>query len=173
MKILLPDAAQEVTNRAGGDSTFWVYGTHLDDGDDRAGKDRFEEAKVLLSRIKSDTAIDDAVIVAGDFNQQRQVDYTEPEWASICANKQNRDSPRDDGVAFALTQAGFVCTFDSGSAKSKNWKPADPPPATHWSGTAIDYSYSRNLDATGVYVSPSDLSDHRLIITDWNTKVSK
>ena len=41
------------------------------------------------------------------------------------------------------------------------------PPATHWTGTIVDYAYGRNLTAEGVYISPAYWSDHRMIVTDW------
>jgi len=170
LKLRLPAATVRDDDDDDNTSDIWVYGTHLEACDGDQGEDRLVEMENLLKRIESDTTTskDAAVIVAGDFNQQRQMDYTEAEWAAICANKESRYSPKDDGVAAALNQAGFTCTLDSSSLQLQNWDKKDPPPSTHWTGTIVDYSYSRNLDAYSVYVSPSDLSDHRLIITDWS-----
>ena len=63
--------------------------------------------------------------------------------------------------------------------KTTNWLNRLPP-ATHWSGTVIDYAYHRNhngpsssssattsLQNVGTYISPSGVSDHRLVVTDW------
>jgi hypothetical protein len=104
------------------------------------------------------------VIVVGDFNQQRDRDYTVSEWQAIRASKKRRNEARCDGVASLMDNAGFLCIFDQ--ASSCNWRGL--PPSTHWTGTVVDYSYFRNLYQKGVYVSPCGLSDHRLIACDWS-----
>ena len=118
---------------------------------------------------------DDAVLIVGDFNQQRPQDYTPTEWDRIVANKRHRtDEAPTDGVDALLNDAGFVCVWDGNTDASspRNWPPDVPPPATHWSGTVIDYVYSRGggIHNMGTYVSPSGLSDHRLIVTDWKVE---
>ena len=90
-----------------------------------------------------------------------------------------------DGVAELLEAEGYKNCFDAsllvagkgsegGSAESgeggggvdHNWKGSHPPP-THWTGTCIDHAYGRGMGVIGVYVVPSDLSDHLPVVTDW------
>ena len=74
-----------------------------------------------------------------------------------------------------LQQAGFACVWDNNNNNNtdalctRNWPANAPPPATHWSGTVIDYAYYRpdKLRNVGTFVSPAACSDHRLIVTDW------
>ena len=124
------------------------------------------ETKTLIERIGFQT---NHVMIIGDFNQQRKQDYTRDEWQMICENKQRRKSPLDDGVAYLLSAFGYRCICDRPFAKQTNWSPLDPPPATHWSGTIVDHTYYKDdrLLLNGVYVSPSNLSDHRLVVCDW------
>jgi endonuclease/exonuclease/phosphatase (EEP) superfamily protein YafD len=113
--------------------------------------------------------VGERVLIAGDFNQQRQQDYTMEEWQRICANKARRDSPETDNVAETLAQAGYTCNLDASliTTAARNCPLTDPPPSTHWTGTIVDHTYFRNLELLGVYVSPSDWSDHRLTVCDW------
>lgn len=127
------------------------------------------------------------IILAGDFNQQRPNDYRPDEWTKIASSKELRDEASVcDGVDELLHQHGFACVYDDDDHKNNNnndkhkqrtitttnnmnWS-GPLPPATHWSGTVVDYAYSRggpNFRNVGTYVSPSALSDHRLVITDW------
>ena len=46
-----------------------------------------------------------------------------------------------------------------------NWDTAYPP-ATHWSGTIVDYSYGLN-NHHYVSIGPDNWSDHRLTVVDW------
>ena len=48
----------------------------------------------------------------------------------------------------------------------RNWDGPLPPP-THWTSTNIDHCYGKGLEVRGVYVVPSLLSDHLLVVTDW------
>lgn len=150
---------------------LWIYATHLEASDDDSGRYRRAEMKRLLQEMETKTKnkLDENVLVIGDFNQQREQDYSSKEWEMICANKHFRGSPQDDGVALQLQEAGFSCIWDT-TDKNCNWDQSKhPPPSTHWSGTVIDYTYYRgpSLVPSGVFVSPSDLSDHRLVVCDW------
>ena len=42
------------------------------------------------------------------------------------------------------------------------------PPATHWSGTVVDFSYGRNVAPVSVSVGAPGLSDHRMTVCDWS-----
>lgn len=147
-----------------------VYGTHLDDLN---GSNRLKEAEALIVGLDGSTKERKSnILLVGDFNQQRQEDYSPNEWKSICENKARRGSPEDDGVGSLLRGKQFRCSYDACRDKLRdvacNWTAGDPPPATHWTSTVIDYSYFRGeIGVSGVYVSPSNLSDHRMIITDW------
>jgi endonuclease/exonuclease/phosphatase family metal-dependent hydrolase len=142
-----------------------ILGTHLDHEDENGGRRRLSQAREVL-KLVGDTG-DERVLILGDFNQQRSKDYTNEEWAGICANKKLRGSPYDDGVAGELSKVGFSCVWDNVPVRI-NWIEGDPPPSTHWTGTLIDYTYSRGLlKCCGLFVSPSGLSDHRLIVSDW------
>lgn len=145
---------------------FWVYGTHLEDCDDQVGNYRLGEIKTLIERIGFQT---NRIMIVGDFNQQRKQDYTRDEWQMIVDNKQRRKSPQEDGVAYLLSAFGYSCIWDRPFAKQTNWRALDPPPATHWSGTIVDHTFFKDdrLFLNGVYVSPSNLSDHRLVVCDW------
>ena len=159
-----------------------IFGTHLEASDRANGCERLFESHKLIEiadkcvkeHMIGDTGEEERTLIIGDLNQQRQKDYTENEWFLICSNKKDRDSPRDDGVSSVLQEAGFSCNFD-GSPKDGfksvkcNWNERDdPPPATHWTSTVIDYSYFRgSIDIKGIYISPSKLSDHRMVVCDW------
>ena len=132
-------------------------------------------------------------LIAGDFNQQRCDDYSSLEWKWICENKLKRHSPASDGVSDLLKENNFVCNFDQISRSTNcgkenenrqnfktsnklvecNWIKTDPPPATHWSGTVIDYTYTRGpIHLRKIQISPSNLSDHRLVVCDWSISMS-
>jgi len=132
-------------------------------------------------------------LIAGDFNQQRCDDYSSLEWKWICENKLKRHSPTSDGVSDLLKENNFVCNFDqlsrsrncgkenedrqnfktSNKLVEYNWIKTDPPPATHWSGTVIDYTYTRGpIHLRKIQISPSNLSDHRLVVCDWSISMS-
>ena len=102
-----------------------------------------------------------------------------------------RNADEDDGVANMLMNRGFVCCWDTtlppeecdmddeatsnaaeekrrrkGSTVNVNWDTAFPP-ATHWSGTIVDYSYGVNISPLYVSIGPDNWSDHRLTVVDW------
>ena len=162
-------SAMAVRVRMSDGTKVWVYGTHLSDSDDAYGHQRAGEMRILLDHVHNNTSNEERILVAGDFNQQRQKDYSAQEWEAICANKARRGSPAEDGVARLLQESDFICMWDEW--KQSNWD-TPYPPATHWSGTIIDYTYARHLEVDGVYVAPSSLSDHRLIVCDWNLNPS-
>ena len=63
---------------------------------------------------------------------------------------------------------GFEQRRGGGDTVAHNWAPGAPPPATHWTGTVIDFAFARGpVVPRGVFVVPSNLSDHRSVITDW------
>ena len=167
------------TNQDKDSHKVWIYGTHLEDSDDGGGHYRQEEIKCLLETIGVETP---NVMIIGDFNQQRRQDYTHEEWELLAENKERRQSPLDDGVAYLLRAFGYSSIWDVDYHKNTtskpprtNWNPEHPPPSTHWTGTIVDYTYIKDerLELAGVYVSPSDLSDHRLIVCDWDLKQPK
>ena len=158
-----------------GDAKVWVYGAHLDDEEDWDGQRRLEMKRLLehaQDTIKDLTT--QPVIIAGDFNQQRQTDYAPDEWRKVRENKQQRGTISiDDGVAQLLQENGFAACWDATKKKSTNWD-TPYPPASHWTGTIVDYAYGNQvLVNTGTYVSPSGLSDHRLVVTDWELDKGK
>jgi hypothetical protein len=84
-----------------------------------------------------------------------------------------------------LMDQGFVCAWnnngDGNNSKKHyddaemvkatstvvtNWETSHPP-AMHWSGTIVDYSYGRNILAVAVSISPAGWSDHRMTVCDW------
>lgn len=178
----------------------WIVGTHLDAF---CGFQRRQETVRLLQGLESllrdgdNTDMDDdgnniPIILVGDLNQQRSVDYSTEEWKRIQKSMDGRGVCHDDGVADQLNQFGFHCVFDqvrAGRVQQQqlqekqhgpslppapphgvvhcNWETLEPP-STHWSGTAIDYSYSKNVVPHGIYVSPAGFSDHRMVVCDWN-----
>mmetsp|Transcript_36753 Transcript_36753/g.48677 ORF Transcript_36753/g.48677 Transcript_36753/m.48677 type:complete len:324 (+) Transcript_36753:104-1075(+) len=148
------------------EKTVKIFGTHLDH---ISGTSRLQECKKLLAEFQSlGCDNNDRIMIIGDLNQQRSCDYLEKEWEAICENMDHRNAPHDDGVSTELQNAGFKCCYDQINEISCNWNPGDPPPATHWSSTVVDYAYSRgNINCESVYISPSNLSDHRMIVVDW------
>jgi len=156
-----------------------VFGIHLDYRDCDGGVNRFIETKKLMQIVnsstctassRSDLGYESNVVISGDFNQQRECDYSTNEWKWICENKATRRSPQNDGVSGLLKKHGFKCNFDGvEDLVDCNWNREDPPPATHWTSTVIDYAYSRGrtLNLKKLFVSPSNLSDHRLVVCDW------
>jgi endonuclease/exonuclease/phosphatase family metal-dependent hydrolase len=127
------------------------------------------------------------VMIMGDFNQQRMEDYTTEEWNVIRQSMDRRTVCHDDGVSAMLQQHNFTCVFNQIKHQEQqqqqqqqqqqrccsfrkihyNWEHPSLPPSTHWSGTTIDYQYSRNMQVHGVYVSPAGFSDHRMTVCDW------
>lgn len=147
-----------------------VFGTHFCH---MSANNRKREADALLGAVDRlvgpRAATDVPVIVCGDLNQQRQRDLHPDDWTSLCKSKARRgEKPFEDGVDAALRAAGFSCCYDTVDA-ARNWPVGVVgPPPTHWTSTVIDYAYSRGgIECVGVYVSPSNLSDHRPVITDW------
>lgn len=180
-----------------GPKVITVFGTHLEDSDVDNGSQRLKEVEMLIScvnevqkegnsnclkiagnysnkpeKVQHD---EDRILIVGDLNQQRENDYTDLEWVTLCANKKMRDSPSDDGVSTLLRNSQFRCNFDCLSSKAEsdpplkcNWLQHDPPPATHWTSTIVDYSYFKgSINLEGINIHPSKLSDHRLIVCDW------
>jgi len=151
-----------------------IFGTHLSHHIDCSEPElRLNQMKAVLRYahgILGDPE-DDAycpVLIAGDFNQQRQQDYSDDVWESITASMQNRGQPEDDGVSQLLQASGFTCCFDYPSART-NWPTSQNPPPTHWTSTIVDYTYGRGVEAQAVYVGHSSLSDHQPVVTDWIT----
>lgn len=106
-------------------------------------------------------------MLLGDFNQQREWDYARDEWDRIQSGMRRRGSCVDDGVAGMLEERGFACAWDnSNPAPRINWETPHPP-ATHWSGTIVDYSYGRNVSPMAVSIGPTGWSDHRMTVCDW------
>lgn len=139
---------------------IWVVGTHLDHID---GNQRRKEMEVLLQNLQ--TKEDGFMLLMGDFNQQRQHDYSLEEWDNIAAGMASRGACPNDGVAELVQNFGFACSLDFDLAQT-NWDTPHPP-STHWTGTIVDYSYGKHMGALGVYVSPNGLSDHRCTVCDW------
>lgn len=176
------------------DKYVTIFGTHLEAWDINNGSWRLSETETLLNKIEelsskwdidenkshnkswgrrtNNKCVGRRTLIVGDLNQQRQSDYTRQEWEAVCESKEKRDSPSNDGVARLLKSCGFRCFWDHKKEDFKcNWNLCHPPPATHWTSTIVDYSYFRGLiDIDGINVSPSNLSDHRLIISDWRIK---
>ena len=145
-------------------STCWVIGTHVDHLD---GNLRRNEISILLNDLSSNTDDNERVIMAGDFNQQRRQDYTTQEWNRIVESMKRRHVCEDDGVYTLLQKAGFKCAWSDLQFPNTNWETSKPP-ATHWSGTVIDYSYGKNVVSIQASISPAPWSDHRMTVCDWN-----
>jgi endonuclease/exonuclease/phosphatase family metal-dependent hydrolase len=150
----------------------WVIGTHLDHEN---GRQRKREMQTLLNYTKSsrllvDSPCCDRVILMGDFNQQRQEDYTRSEWKQIAESMANRNVVEDDGVSTMLHKMNFKCAWtglSSSSPDCTNWETSRPP-STHWTGTIVDYSYGRNVNSLKASISPVGWSDHRMTVCDWH-----
>jgi len=143
--------------------SFWVIGTHLDHLN---GQQRRQEIDVLMQELELCCHDDDRIVMAGDLNQQRRQDYTKAEWKLISESMTRRKACQDDGVAVRLKKARFVCAWDGLHPSKSNWATSKPP-STHWSGSVVDYSYGRNVQADGVSVSKAGWSDHRMTVCDW------
>eukprot|EP00339_Tiarina_fusa_P011556 CAMPEP_0117032714 /NCGR_PEP_ID=MMETSP0472-20121206/23437_1 /TAXON_ID=693140 ORGANISM="Tiarina fusus, Strain LIS" /NCGR_SAMPLE_ID=MMETSP0472 /ASSEMBLY_ACC=CAM_ASM_000603 /LENGTH=247 /DNA_ID=CAMNT_0004741445 /DNA_START=92 /DNA_END=832 /DNA_ORIENTATION=+ len=87
---------------------IWVIGTHLDHLD---GELRKKEMSMLLEDLKANVGEDERIIVAGDFNQQRQQDYTPVEWKRISDSMKRRRVCEDDGVFALLQKTKFKCAW--------------------------------------------------------------
>ena len=79
------------------------------------------------------------------------------------------DGSAEAGGAGPICEGGgFEQRRGGGDTVAHNWAPGAPPPATHWTGTVIDLAFARGpVVPRGVFVVPSNLSDHRPVITDW------
>lgn len=152
-----------VVTRGDTSKEITIFGTHLDH---MHADVRRTEMEVLLKAVGRSSQ---AILIAGDFNEQRAADYVPADWAQICSGKAKRGENRirEGDVAGLLTAERFVCCYDDLDGP-RNWPTGDPPPPTHWSSTVIDFAYTRGaVRGVGVYVSASNLSDHRPVITDW------
>jgi len=187
----------EVLVEEGGDNdkrrtneSVWIIGTHINF---QSGKQRNIEMQILMKEIDKMNIINDdkPCCLLGDLNQQRSRDYSSEEWARITGGMKYRNATEDDGVANMLMSRGFVCCWDttlpsvecdmedeatSNAAEEKmrkkdsivnvNWDTAYAP-ATHWSGTIVDYSYGLNISPLYASIGPDNWSDHRLTVVDW------
>merc|ERR1712218_580365 len=142
--------------------TVVVYATHLHHKN--VEHCRFVEAQTLLADLDPEKV---ATLVVADWNQPRRRDYSTEEWAAIARSARIRGEPEDDGVGALFETHGFNCSLDVSESCLRNWPGNALPPPTHWSGTAIDYSFARGLVLHGTYVIPSDLSDHFPVVSDW------
>ena len=173
VRLLVTPVPQEPSRDADESIEVDVYGTHLCHV---SASNRRTQASRLLDTIHKQeradargSSVSAHVLVAGDLNQQRSRDLAPSDWAAVCRGKSRRGSGEfEDGVDEAFRAAAFTCCFDEPDA-ARNWpRDATAPPPTHWTSTAIDFAYARRgLECIGVYVSSSNLSDHRPVITDW------
>jgi endonuclease/exonuclease/phosphatase family metal-dependent hydrolase len=155
------------------DEMLWVIGTHVNFMN---GQLRQQEMQVLVEKLdKMGLVISgtssgnkkERIVLMGDLNQQREQDYSEDEWDRIHSGMIYRRSSVDDGVATMLLERGFVCAWDAHPSPDTNWE-TKYPPATHWTGTIVDYSYSYgDVLPLAVSILPTVLSDHRMTICDW------
>lgn len=103
-----------------------------------------------------------ATVLATDMNFPRQRDYSEREWNVIQAGLLRLGQPEDDGVASALTAAGFVCTYDCHEGA---------PAFTHWTSTTVDFAWCHFQEPARWRVLRAEvirttLSDHLPVVTD-------
>jgi endonuclease/exonuclease/phosphatase family metal-dependent hydrolase len=151
--------------RTAGGRAVEVLGCHLDY---LSAEVRLVQARGLLECMQSVDA--SATLLAADFNQPRQADYTAEEWGWIMAWREAQGEGASDGVHELLHGAGFACAHDA-EGVDRNWPAGAPPPPTHWTGTTIDRAYcsssSGGLACVGLYVHPSGLSDHHAVVSDW------
>ena len=82
---------------------------------------------------------------------------------TVVLTHQDWREPEEDGVACALTDAGFVCAYDVSGAGT--------PAFTHWTSTTVDFAWCHFQDAAKwrvlrSQVLPTALSDHLPIVTD-------
>jgi len=160
------DAKVEPKNRV------WILGTHLDD---QNGSLRNQQISTLLNDwIHGENGENgengnrnSRAILLGDFNQQRQNDYTDSEWQHISQSMERRNALEDDGVSTILHTMGFRSSWDD--TVKTNWITTKPP-STHWSGTIVDYSYGKNIIPLQVSIGPEGCSDHRLTVCDWDVE---
>mmetsp|Transcript_36478 Transcript_36478/g.88401 ORF Transcript_36478/g.88401 Transcript_36478/m.88401 type:complete len:316 (+) Transcript_36478:62-1009(+) len=146
----------------------WVVGTHLDDLD---GSLRQEQMRMLQEFLNTKTKNTDKVILMGDLNEQRPQDYNLDEWKFILESKEKRGiDPALDQLSSILQTQGYLCAWNFPqllvSAANRNWETSHPP-ATHWTGSIIDYSYGKLIEAIRVSISPVGWSDHRMTVCDW------
>jgi endonuclease/exonuclease/phosphatase family metal-dependent hydrolase len=154
----------------------WVVGTHLDHA---RGRQRLREMRTLLKELKvifknAGTRLEkERVIILGDFNQPREKDYSCEEWTMISEGLLYRGERLDDGVSSLLEAHGFRCVYDAINSEhpqgvKTNWQ-THHPPATHWSGTIIDFAYYHgDIQPESVSIGPGGgFSDHRMVVVDW------
>lgn len=150
-----------------------VYGTHFNQYDHTPEPEwdgiRCREAETLLRHHAEQSEACAATLVAADWNQQRKCDYSDSEWALIAASMMEREEPEDDGVATCFEEQGFSRSLDlvRECHVDCNWNPQGLPPPTHWTSTAIDYSFVQGLMLRGAYVVQSVMSDHLPVVCDW------
>ena len=150
------------------DELVWVIGTHVNF---ISGEQRMKEMQVLLKELEDMHIIGgntkERVVLVADLNQQRENDYRPDEWERIRSGMLYRRSSQDDGVAKMLADRGFVCAWDSTPPPDTNWETSHAP-ATHWSGTIVDYSYGCNVSPLAVSIGCAGWSDHRMTVCDWS-----
>lgn len=181
----------EIQVAAAGGAVMGIYATHLHHVNHTSGEgQRAAEIRSLLGHAKERRSNDSrlATVITGDFNQPRQIDYSEREWDVVSAGLAGVSQPEDDGVHSILQESGWVCAFDV-PPEHNNFGGRSCPPFTHWTGTTVDYLYlssegprqsgseettigisksasPASTNVVGSYVVFSGLSDHLPVVTD-------
>jgi len=149
-------------------SEFFLSCVHLDH---QVEPNRMKEVDGIKSQQSKVLKKDAAQVWAGDFNALNLDDYTETELNEITTIRKNNrwEMPKND-VSTAMKKDGFVCSWTLGG------KPA--PFATCRFDTHIDYIYINKqfrelFDLKSVIHHPSDASDHKPVVAEYELMAIK
>jgi exonuclease III len=131
----------------------WVHCTHLDHVCESARLQQAAAAAKCISQLSGSGA----AIFGGDFNALRRADYSQQQWDSIAAVRQEHDwEPPQSTLTDSLAQQGWQDAFDSLPAQGPEPLPgtncvtyqrrpaAGEVPATCRFDTRIDYLWFRS-----------------------------
>lgn len=144
-----------------------VYGFHLDVFDVTETTRLNQINSILHSANMSPFP----VILAGDYNSVRRLDYSEVEWNLIVERDKERNVQTKCLVTNSIENNGWISSFVMMNLPS--------PKYTNWSGTTIDFIYlnkdhwttngnsSDKFQIIGTYVYHSYDSDHIPVLMDF------
>ena len=118
---------------------------------------RLNEIKNLIRYCNSNLKACDLIVVAGDFNQAVESDYTPEYWKILAKDMTRAQVPLSDGVSEFMSKHNFSCSFKACKL---------PVPAvTCWGASRVDWVYFRDQSEGELRISDAkiigtDISDH-------------
>ena len=119
---------------------------------------RLNEMKHVIRYCNSHLKACDMIVVAGDFNQAVESDYTPENWKILAEDMKRARVPLSDGVSTFMSKHNFLCSFKACGVPV--------PVVTCWGASRVDWIYIRDqsegkkLRIEDARVIGTDISDH-------------